>query len=45
MLGFTAGTLTTIAFIPQLATAWISKSTGICRGGWCLHLLLACCCG
>lgn len=27
-LGLTAGTLTTIAFIPQLAKAWRSKSTG-----------------
>ena len=28
MLGLTAGTLTTIAFIPQIAKAWLSKSTG-----------------
>ena len=28
ILGLTAGTLTTIAFIPQLAKAWQSKSTG-----------------
>lgn len=28
MLGLTAGTLTTVAFIPQLAKAWRSKSTG-----------------
>lgn len=28
MLGLTAGTLTTVAFIPQLAKAWKSKSTG-----------------
>ena len=28
MLGLTAGTLTTVAFIPQLAKAWTSKSTG-----------------
>jgi MtN3 and saliva related transmembrane protein len=27
-LGLTAGTLTTIAFIPQLAKAWRSQSTG-----------------
>ncbi|MGC4095771.1 MAG: SemiSWEET transporter [Nitrospira sp.] len=27
-LGLTAGTLTTIAFIPQLVKAWQSKSTG-----------------
>jgi MtN3 and saliva related transmembrane protein len=27
-LGLTAGTLTTIAFIPQLAKAWQSHSTG-----------------
>ena len=27
-LGLTAGTLTTIAFIPQIAKAWRSKSTG-----------------
>ncbi|MFZ3014061.1 MAG: SemiSWEET transporter [Nitrospira sp.] len=28
ILGITAGTLTTIAFIPQIAKAWQSKSTG-----------------
>jgi MtN3 and saliva related transmembrane protein len=28
MLGLTAGTLTTAAFVPQLAKAWRSKSTG-----------------
>ncbi len=28
MLGLTAGTLTTLAFIPQLSKAWTSKSTG-----------------
>ncbi|MBH0201164.1 MAG: SemiSWEET transporter [Nitrospira sp.] len=28
ILGLTAGTLTTVAFIPQLAQAWTSKSTG-----------------
>jgi MtN3 and saliva related transmembrane protein len=28
ILGLTAGTLTTVAFIPQLAKAWTSKSTG-----------------
>ncbi|OQW33558.1 MAG: hypothetical protein A4E19_04005 [Nitrospira sp. SG-bin1] len=28
MLGLTAGTLTTVAFIPQLAKAWKSRSTG-----------------
>jgi MtN3 and saliva related transmembrane protein len=28
MLGLTAGTLTTVAFIPQIAKAWLSKSTG-----------------
>ncbi len=28
MLGLTAGTLTTVAFIPQLTKAWTSKSTG-----------------
>ncbi len=28
MLGLAAGTLTTVAFIPQLAKAWQSKSTG-----------------
>jgi len=28
ILGLTAGTLTTVAFIPQLAKAWQSKSTG-----------------
>ena len=28
MLGLAAGTLTTVAFIPQLAKAWRSKSTG-----------------
>ena len=28
ILGLTAGTLTTVAFIPQLAKAWKSKSTG-----------------
>lgn len=28
MLGLMAGTLTTVAFIPQLAKAWKSKSTG-----------------
>jgi len=28
MLGLTAGTLTTVAFIPQLAKAWESRSTG-----------------
>lgn len=27
-LGLIAGTLTTIAFIPQIAKAWQSKSTG-----------------
>ena len=27
-LGLTAGTLTTIAFIPQIAKAWTSRSTG-----------------
>lgn len=27
-LGLIAGTLTTIAFIPQIAKAWRSKSTG-----------------
>ncbi len=27
MLGLTAGALTTIAFVPQLAKAWRSKST------------------
>lgn len=27
-LGLTAGTLTTIAFIPQIVKAWQSKSTG-----------------
>lgn len=27
-LGLTAGTLTTIAFIPQLVKAWQSQSTG-----------------
>jgi MtN3 and saliva related transmembrane protein len=27
-LGLLAGTLTTIAFIPQIAKAWRSKSTG-----------------
>lgn len=27
-LGLAAGTLTTIAFIPQLQKAWTSKSTG-----------------
>lgn len=27
-LGLLAGTLTTIAFIPQIAKAWQSKSTG-----------------
>lgn len=27
-LGFAAGTLTTVAFIPQLTKAWRSKSTG-----------------
>ncbi|MBM4120743.1 MAG: hypothetical protein FJ248_07595 [Nitrospira sp.] len=27
-LGFLAGTLTTVAFIPQLIKAWKSKSTG-----------------
>lgn len=28
LLGLTAGTLTTVAFIPQLAKAWKSRSTG-----------------
>jgi MtN3 and saliva related transmembrane protein len=28
MLGLAAGTLTTAAFVPQLAKAWRSKSTG-----------------
>jgi len=28
ILGLTAGTLTTVAFIPQLAKAWKSRSTG-----------------
>jgi MtN3 and saliva related transmembrane protein len=28
ILGLAAGTLTTVAFIPQLAKAWASKSTG-----------------
>lgn len=28
ILGLTAGTLTTVAFIPQLAKAWQSRSTG-----------------
>lgn len=28
MLGLTAGALTTAAFVPQLAKAWQSKSTG-----------------
>lgn len=28
LLGLLAGTLTTIAFIPQIAKAWQSKSTG-----------------
>ena len=28
MLGLMAGTLTTVAFIPQLAKAWTSRSTG-----------------
>jgi len=28
MLGLTAGTLTTAAFVPQLVKAWRSKSTG-----------------
>ena len=28
LLGLTAGTLTTVAFIPQLMKAWKSKSTG-----------------
>ena len=28
MLGLTAGTLTTVAFIPQLVKAWKSRSTG-----------------
>lgn len=28
ILGLAAGTLTTVAFIPQLAKAWKSKSTG-----------------
>ena len=28
ILGLAAGTLTTVAFIPQLAKAWQSKSTG-----------------
>jgi MtN3 and saliva related transmembrane protein len=28
MLGLAAGTLTTIAFIPQLVKAWKSRSTG-----------------
>lgn len=28
MLGLAAGTLTTIAFVPQLMKAWKSKSTG-----------------
>ena len=28
MLGLAAGALTTVAFIPQLAKAWQSKSTG-----------------
>lgn len=28
MLGLMAGTLTTVAFIPQLMKAWRSKSTG-----------------
>ena len=28
ILGLTAGTLTTVAFIPQLIKAWTSKSTG-----------------
>lgn len=28
ILGLAAGTLTTVAFIPQLAKAWTSKSTG-----------------
>ena len=28
ILGLTAGTLTTAAFVPQLAKAWRSKSTG-----------------
>ena len=27
-LGLTAGTLTTIAFIPQIVKAWASRSTG-----------------
>lgn len=27
-LGLTAGTLTTIAFVPQIVKAWQSKSTG-----------------
>ena len=27
MLGFTAGTLTTLAFIPQVIKSWKSKST------------------
>ena len=28
MLGLTAGALTTVAFVPQLAKAWRSRSTG-----------------
>jgi MtN3 and saliva related transmembrane protein len=28
ILGLAAGTLTTVAFIPQIAKAWTSKSTG-----------------